>query len=63
MANDNGGFSLGFLVGGVIGVAVGILIAPKSGSETRAELAERLRHGGAGPRNCRRSFGIESDLR
>ena len=43
MANsDNGNsFTLGFLVGGIIGAMVGILIAPKSGAETRAELGER----------------------
>jgi gas vesicle protein len=32
---------LGLLLGGVLGAVVGILIAPKPGSETRAELAER----------------------
>jgi len=30
-----------FLVGGLIGVAIGILIAPKSGAETRAFLKEK----------------------
>jgi gas vesicle protein len=39
MANDNGGgFVIGFLLGGVIGAVVGILLAPKPGSETRAEI-------------------------
>ena len=38
--NDDGGtFMTGFLFGGIIGAIVGILLAPKSGSETRAELA------------------------
>jgi gas vesicle protein len=32
---------LGFVLGGIVGAAVGILIAPKSGAETRAELGER----------------------
>ena len=41
-SNDNGSsFALGFVLGGVIGAIVGILMAPKAGSETRAELAER----------------------
>ena len=40
MANDGSGasFVTGFLVGGIVGAIVGILLAPKSGSETRAEL-------------------------
>ena len=38
--NDDGGtFMVGFLLGGIIGTIVGILLAPKAGSETRAELA------------------------
>lgn len=38
--NDDGGtFIVGFLLGGIIGAIVGILLAPKAGSETRAELA------------------------
>ncbi len=41
-SNDSGSsFALGFVLGGIIGAVVGVLIAPKSGSETRAELAER----------------------
>ena len=42
MANSDSdsSFALGLVLGGVIGVAVGLLIAPKPGSETRAELAE-----------------------
>ena len=44
MANDNGGgggFVTGLLIGGIIGGLVGLLLAPKSGAETRAELLER----------------------
>ena len=43
MASDNNGssFALGFVLGGVIGAVVGILIAPRPGTETRADLAER----------------------
>ena len=41
-SNDNGGsFVTGFLLGGIIGAVVGILLAPKSGSETRADLLEQ----------------------
>ena len=41
-SNDNGGsFVLGFLIGGIVGAAVGLLIAPRSGQDTRAELAGR----------------------
>jgi gas vesicle protein len=43
MANNDsrGSFIMGFLVGGIVGAAVGLLMAPKSGAETRAELAEQ----------------------
>jgi gas vesicle protein len=37
------GIVTGALIGGLIGVAVGILIAPKSGAETRQELAEKAK--------------------
>ena len=42
MANSNGGggFVLGLFVGVVIGGVAGLLLAPKPGSQTRAELAE-----------------------
>lgn len=40
--NDSGGsFITGFLIGGIIGTLVGIVLAPKSGAETRAELADQ----------------------
>ena len=44
MANNRGGgasFILGMLVGGAVGAAIGMMMAPKSGPETRADLAER----------------------
>lgn len=41
MADNNSSFVLGLMVGGVLGTIVGIMIAPKPGSETRAELIER----------------------
>ena len=41
-SNDNGSsFALGLVVGGIIGTVIGVLIAPRSGTETRADLAER----------------------
>ena len=40
--NDNGSsFALGFIVGGILGAVIGVLTAPRSGIETRADLAER----------------------
>ena len=42
MGNNNGGgsFALGLLVGAVVGGIIGLLLAPKPGSQTRAELME-----------------------
>ena len=40
MGNGNS-FISGFLIGGLVGAVVGIMLAPKSGSETRAELLEQ----------------------
>ena len=37
------GILTGALVGGLVGVVVGLLIAPKSGEETRQELAEKAK--------------------
>ena len=39
--NGGGGFVTGLLIGGIIGGLVGLLLAPKSGAETRAELLEK----------------------
>ena len=43
MAEDDGGWSFvsGFFLGAIIGGVAGILLAPKAGSETRAELREQ----------------------
>jgi gas vesicle protein len=38
--NGSGGFVLGLLVGAVIGGMAGLLLAPKPGAQTRAELLE-----------------------
>ncbi len=42
MADNDSGMSFisGFLLGGLVGAAVGLLLAPKSGAETRAGIAE-----------------------
>jgi gas vesicle protein len=40
-SNDGGGFIIGLLVGGAAGFLAGILMAPRSGEETRAILAEK----------------------
>lgn len=41
--NENGpGFGTGLLVGTAIGLAIGILFAPRAGSETRAEIGEKI---------------------
>ena len=39
--NNSGGFVTGLLIGGIIGALVGLLLAPKSGAETRAELLKK----------------------
>ena len=37
---SEGSFLMGFIVGGVVGVVAGLVLAPKPGSETRADLAD-----------------------
>lgn len=41
MKEDNVDFLKGLLIGGLIGAAVGILYAPKSGKETREQIAKK----------------------
>ena len=42
MAKNNGGkFALGALIAGAVGYVAGILTAPKSGKETRADLKRK----------------------
>jgi gas vesicle protein len=41
MSERNGDFIKGLLIGGLIGAVVGILYAPKSGKETREDIARK----------------------
>ncbi len=43
MADKDSGiaFVSGFLLGGLVGAAIGLLVAPKSGAETRANIVEQ----------------------
>lgn len=40
MSDRGDGFFKGFVIGGIIGAVAGILLAPKSGRETREDLGE-----------------------
>jgi len=40
MAENGDHFFKGFVIGGIVGAIVGLLLAPKSGKELRAELSE-----------------------
>jgi gas vesicle protein len=40
MAENNDHFFKGFVIGGIVGAIAGLLLAPKSGKEFRAELGE-----------------------
>lgn len=40
--HDNGGsFVIGFLVGGIVGAAIGLMLAPKTGADTRQLITQR----------------------
>ncbi|HOO35823.1 MAG TPA: YtxH domain-containing protein [Smithella sp.] len=41
MADSKSDFFTGLIVGGLIGVALGILFAPKSGKESREDIARK----------------------
>jgi gas vesicle protein len=41
MAEENGGLFKGLIIGGLIGAAIGILYAPRSGKETREDIARK----------------------
>ena len=50
-------FTLGLLIGFGLGVAAGLLLAPQSGEDTRAQLSEQ------GIMLRDRSLGVSNDLR
>ncbi|HUN55602.1 MAG TPA: YtxH domain-containing protein [Smithella sp.] len=39
MSDDNGNLLVGFIIGALVGATLGILFAPKSGRETREDIA------------------------
>jgi gas vesicle protein len=41
MSERNGDLFIGLVIGGLIGAAIGILFAPKSGKETREDIANK----------------------
>jgi len=43
MSKNKGKFALGALLGALAGAAAGILLAPKSGKETRKDLAKKAK--------------------
>ncbi len=45
MSENNNDLIVGFIIGGLIGVTLGILFAPKSGKETRADIARKAKEG------------------
>ena len=59
--NDSVRFFFGFLVGTVIGAALGVLLAPKSGSELRAEVRDAAERGAEAFRKARASQFGESE--
>ncbi len=44
MSNSFGRFVLGTMVGGAIGAVMGILLAPRSGAETREMIKDEMAH-------------------
>jgi gas vesicle protein len=51
--NDGLRFFVGFLVGTVIGAALGVLLAPKSGSDLRADVRDAAERGAEAFRKSR----------
>lgn len=43
MANDSNNGLLGFIAGAAVGAALGVLLAPRSGKETREQLGDWLK--------------------
>lgn len=59
--NDGIRFFVGFLVGTVIGAALGVLLAPKSGTELRAEVRDAAERGADAFRKARAARLGESE--
>jgi gas vesicle protein len=59
--NDSVRFFFGFLVGTVIGVALGALLAPKSGSELRADVRDAAERGAEALRKAKAARFGESE--
>jgi len=59
--NDSVRFFFGFLVGTIIGAALGVLQAPKSGSELRAEVRDAAERGAEAFRKAKASRFGESE--
>lgn len=45
MSENNSDLLVGLIIGGLVGVTLGILFAPKSGKETRADIARKAKEG------------------
>ena len=43
-SSDIGAFMAGFVIGGLVGAATALIMAPQSGAETRAQIAEKSEH-------------------
>ena len=41
MSEKNGDLLAGFIIGGLVGITLGILFAPKSGKESREDIARK----------------------
>jgi gas vesicle protein len=42
--HEGGGFMMGLLTGAVLGAGLGMLLAPKTGSDLRGQVAEQAKH-------------------
>jgi gas vesicle protein len=45
MSENSSDLLVGLIIGGLVGVTLGILFAPKSGKETRADIARKATEG------------------
>jgi gas vesicle protein len=61
MSENNNDLLVGFIVGGLIGITLGILFAPKSGKETREDIARKAKEGyGKVSEKYQEASGVES---